>query len=437
MALQRRTELHVHMGGRLTWRDLLELGASCYEQIDWSPYQGDEDPSQLFRHALTGDANAIARFRQACVMSDADGGDFSRFILHFSFGICVMRHYARVLGQHRDLVLHLTRTDKTQGMRYVEYRAMLGLDVSDPDGFLRFHTLNAESLRDASDERTTFRYLISLPRTMPMDSYSLVRRLLSERPDLVPTIVGLDFCHVEEGHPPKHIRPLMAQLERDNAADPATSLGVVYHVGESFFDKSLESAVRWCHEAATMGARRLGHCIALGLDPAVALARREGAHETDLVNERIDQIAWDLQHAAKLREYGVFVDENELRREGQALLETSPEAYVQRPYMTQRIEDIRRRQTFVLDELARLNVVIETCPTSNLRIGGVPDPASHPIHRFLKSNVPLAVGADDPGVFDVTLADELDWITRHTDWTAKRLAKRLGDPRRFALARGV
>ena len=43
----------------------------------------------------------------------------------------------------------------------------------------------------------------------------------------------------------------------------------------------------------------------------------------------------------------------------------------------------------------------------------MPDPGHHPIHTFLKSDVPLAVCADDPGIFDVTLADEIDWVRTH------------------------
>lgn len=42
-------------------------------------------------------------------------------------------------------------------------------------------------------------------------------------------------------------------------------------------------------------------------------------------------------------------------------------------YSSTRLEDVRRRQRLVLDDLVRRGTVIECCPTSNLRIGGVPD----------------------------------------------------------------
>ena len=53
-----------------------------------------------------------------------------------------------------------------------------------------------------------------------------------------------------------------------------------------------------------------------------------------------------------------------------------------RPYDETRVEEIRLRQTFVLDCLAESGTVIETCPTSNLRIGAVPSEAAHPVHNF-------------------------------------------------------
>ena len=161
-----------------------------------------------------------------------------------------------------------------------------------------------------------------------------------------------------------------------------------------------KSAIRWCHEAAEMGARRLGHAIALGLDPEIAIARRPDAHVEERVGERLDQIAYDLNYAPALSAYGIQVNAPALRAERQTLKNRASDDLVERPYKPQRLAEIRNRQQFVLNRLARLGTVIETCPTPNLRIGGVPDPAHHPIHTFLKSDVNLAIGADDPGIFD-------------------------------------
>jgi adenosine deaminase len=115
---------------------------------------------------------------------------------------------------------------------------------------------------------------------------------------------------------------------------PDHALAGLYHVGESFTDKTIESAIRWVHEAAEAGAHRLGHAIALGVEP---------------------------------HSYGPHT-----RHE------------------------------------------IEVCPASNRRIGNIADPAAHPVHRFLATGVPTVIATDDPGLFDVTLAEELDWVCTHT-----------------------
>jgi adenosine deaminase len=190
-------------------------------------------------------------------------------------------------------------------------------------------------------------------------------------------------------------------------------LDIVYHVGESFFDKSLESAIRWCHEIAEMGAQRFGHAIALGLDPAIAIARRPQAHVWERVSERLDQLAYDLRYRLQLARYGVAVDEQALMAERKRLRAVAPGTCIERAYDEGRLAEVRKRQRFVLDRLRALGTVIECCPTSNLRIGGVPDASHHPIHRFLDSGVNVVICSDDPGIFDITLASEVEWVCTH------------------------
>ena len=179
-----------------------------------------------------------------------------------------------------------------------------------------------------------------------------------------------------------------------------------------------------------MGAERLGHATALGLDPAAAIARRPKAHEVELVSERIDQIDYDLKHCRALEACGIVVDPVTLQKERDRLRSMNLEESVGRPYDEARIEENRKRQRFVLDHLADLGTVIESCPTSNLTIGAVPDAAHHPVHRFLSSGVNLAICSDDPGIFDAPLERELDWVLDHSEMNAGALEKRLGDPLR-------
>jgi adenosine deaminase len=34
------------------------------------------------------------------------------------------------------------------------------------------------------------------------------------------------------------------------------------------------------------------------------------------------------------------------------------------------------------------------------------------VHRFIDHGVPFVVASDDPGIFDTTVRDELEWVAR-------------------------
>ena len=435
-----RCELHVHVGGCFYLGDLTDLARDLYEDVDWLPFEDNFERAfgrrpngvDLFERALSGDEEGLADLRRHYVLGHADDGDFHKFIAKFSLLSCLYRHFIK-MGRNAELVRRVAERHRAEGLDYVEYRALFPRGTEDADGFLSFHQQNARALRLSSVGDFTARYIISLPRRQPLECFELVVRLLHDSPELIETIVGLDFCDIEEGFPPKAVRPLFESLEEFNATHRERALEVVYHVGESFFDKSLESAVRWCHEAAELGARRLGHAIALGLDPETAVARKPRAHQAELVSERLDQIAYDLHHADGLSAAGVNVDADTLEKERSGLLKQPQGSEVERTYSLERLEDVRRRQEFVLTKLAELGAVVECCPTSNALIGDVTDPRDHPVHRLLDSRVGLVIGADDPGIFDSPLAAEVDWVLNHSTMDREALCRRLGDPHRFRL----
>ena len=434
-------ELHLHILGAYYAEDVLELGKEVYRQGAWDEYRYEDkyqalfgvrpDPKAIFEEALSKGDEGLELIKRWHVYAEEDGGDFARWEAKFNFFMGIWTRY-RTIGGQADVTLLQRMIDHywKQGLDYIEYRCGTGIGI---ESFLYFHRLCAHLLQEASDEHRTARYILSLQRWAPLQAYANVQRLFAEYPELVPTIVGIDFASVEQGFPPKNMRSLFRQVVKDNQQYPERTLDIVYHVGEEFFDKSVESAIRWCHEIAEMGTQRLGHAIALGLDPDVAVQRRPYAHVSESVSERLDQIDYDLRHQGELRAYNVEIDEWALLVERATLQRMQPEDQIERSYSPSRLDEIRRRQQFVLDLLAQWKTVIECCPTSNLRIGGVPDAKYHPVHRFLASNVNLVICSDDPGNFDVTLASEIDWVLQQTGMTADALFQRLGDPRRFRL----
>jgi hypothetical protein len=309
-------ELHVHVVGAFYADDALALGRAVYRDVDWhanrflETYQAlfgvHPDPIGVFDDAVRNGAASFEPLKRLHTYTETDGSDFSCFQAKFNFFICLWNHYRHQGPRAEELMLRrMIERYRSQGLDYIEYR--YGLNI-EPD-FLSFHQRCAQLLQEASDSDMAARYIIGLPRWAPLEGYALVQRLLDERPYLIPTIVGLDFAGCEEGYPPKLLRPFFAQVTKDNRAHPERALDIGYHVGESFFDKSLESAIRWCHEIAEMGARRLGHALALGLDPVITIARRPQAHVWERVSERLDQLTYDLRHRLQLAQYGVAVDE--------------------------------------------------------------------------------------------------------------------------------
>ena len=423
-------ELHTHLLGCIEPDDLLDYIA--FREFTWDQYEermqrayGVSPPLRetLDRHR-NGDPGAAAEFAEIFVFGDDDAGSFERFnakfnlLTHGTHLSAVARGDADALPLLVDEVLgYLTRVQANQagqGIGYSEQRFMIGGSVGgEAARALLDPVLHAMTAPDAP---LTNRLAISLPRWDPWPSWELAQQLA-----LGPNgqaVTAVDFCVVEEGYPPKDKREFFAAVADFNDRHPDRSLAILYHVGESYTDKSIESAIRWVQEAAELGAHRLGHAIALGVDPRV-----HGEHtRTESVEERRDQIEYDLEHSDALARHSVPIDRAALADELVRLASREPGGLVTYSYDTDRLDEIRGRQDFAMERVRAAGAVVEVCPTSNRRIGGISDPSHHPVHRFLERGLPFVVSSDDPGILGVTLDDELDWVaaTAGLDFDARR-----------------
>jgi len=57
-------------------------------------------------------------------------------------------------------------------------------------------------------------------------------------------------------------------------------------------------------------------------------------------------------------------------------------------------------------ELVERRIVLDVCPTSNLRLGGVPSLAAHPLGALHAAGVLCSIGTDDPAMFGTDLSRE-------------------------------
>lgn len=60
----------------------------------------------------------------------------------------------------------------------------------------------------------------------------------------------------------------------------------------------------------------------------------------------------------------------------------------------------------LLSELARRNIPLECCLSSNVALGVVASVESHPLPAFIAAGIPVTLSSDDPGFFATSLANE-------------------------------
>lgn len=412
-------ELHVHLYGNIRWDDYLRYVES--RDTDWTFYEqsferafGRKAPVRdiLERHR-DGDPQAARDFRDLFVFSDVDAGSFERFQAKFNLlinGSEFLRMHLRddpypsLRAEMCEFARAILAAQRREGLGYVEQRA---LSTFAPDKCRYLYEGLLELYQRETGPDLIPRLAVSLPREDPWPQWEVTRELALG--PLGESLTGVDFCFVEEGHPPKEKADFFAAVHEFNSAHPERALSILYHVGESFSDKSLESAVRWVQETAENGAHRLGHAIALGVEPECY-----GPHERrETVAERRDQLAYDLAHAEELRRHGVTVDADAIARELDELRGAPSDQVLAQHYDAERLEQVRRRQDYAMERVRATGAVIEVCPTSNRRIGDIDDPEHHPVHRFLEHGLPVVVASDDPGIFDTTLESEIEWVARH------------------------
>jgi hypothetical protein len=396
-------ELHAHLYGSVPAEAVLRHVAEEYDRVQWDWYEefyedtfGSRPPTrELVERFRAGDHSVVPAFREVYVLGDGDAGVFAHFSAR---GRLVWASDDGTPGRRDQVALGFLAAVRSglarEGVAYAELRCQPSTVL--PAAFAQ------------PQAGPVLRMAVSLDRDDPWPGWEQVQDILLGPHG--PAVTAIDFCGIEEGHPPQDMADFFAAVHEFNDRHAGRAVAILHHVGESFTDKSLESAIRWVQEAAELGAHRLGHAIALGIDPA-----RFGPHtRTETVRERRDQIAYDLAHQPGLRAAGVPVDRDGLRRVLDGLRARPAGEVLEVVYDEARLAEVRRRQDYAIARVRATGAVVEVCPTSNRRIGGISDPAHHPVHRFLAAGLPVVVGADDPGVFGVTLAGELDWVCEVT-----------------------
>lgn len=290
----------------------------------------------------------------------------------------------------------------SEGILYSEYRLMYSPFATEID--YQEKTIAAckgFSLAEKNHPGHTAKLVLSLHRDNNYGQAYLWLKWLMEKVDIVKThLVGIDFCAMEEGHPPKNKASFFRQVLDDNLRKPETALSILYHVGESFQDKTPDSAVRWVIEAAEYGAHRLGHCIALGVPPEFFL----GQKRNESIDERRDHLDFLLARYEEISNFGSLPEREKLETERSEI--ESKTQIEELLYTKKEIETLRTLQEYGMNRLKDLGTVVETCPTSNLLIGMLKKKEFLPVRRFSESGLNITISTDDPGILQTSLKKE-------------------------------
>jgi adenosine deaminase len=77
----------------------------------------------------------------------------------------------------------------------------------------------------------------------------------------------------------------------------------------------------------------------------------------------------------------------------------------------------------LMDALRDRKILLEMCPTSNRITSAWPDLKTHPLKKCLDHGIPVSINTDDPGMFGITLGDEVEIAKKMVGLTNEEVAR--------------
>ena len=392
-------EHHLHLYGCLTAEDVLVLGRDRWQARE----------QQLQRYAVQHGkvCGTVPPYRQ--FWSADDGLEQLRCYYEIDRAVSFAQFQAKfdlliaLFPLRRDdffIWQHVLTKHRQAGLRYAEYRCIYPWQLRDPHAYLR--RVNDIMAQHEAESGGSFQPRLALSISRPLEEaqaqYRALRAMLDA--DALPHITAIDMCGFEEDYPPVLYRQLFAEIGRDNSTRQK-KLAILLHVGESFQNLSMHSAIRRVLQAHIYGVHRLGHAIALG----IGSENLRGMRVQETTQERLAHLHWLLhEEGRELRAFGYAYDERALKHEQAQLREG--EAVRRCYYDSEVLDEVRCLQTAALRWAKAKGVRIEACPTSNLRLGKVRALCWHPLHRFSQHQLAVTLASDDPGIFASNLQQE-------------------------------
>lgn len=113
-----------------------------------------------------------------------------------------------------------------------------------------------------------------------------------------------------------------------------------------------------------------------------------------------------MESYSEITSFGPYYPKEELELKRKEL-KTKPDSEILKIHFDEtQSQYLHTFQNYVMSKIAKTDVVIECCPSSNLYIGMLESHIDHPITRFLQNDIKLTIGSDDPGLFGTTMPEE-------------------------------
>ena len=393
-----KTEAHLHLYGCLSAEDLWTIGKDRYQKLSTRMEWFAKEYELVFKQSPDwrswwDSENGFDDFKKAFLFTKP--GPFPEFQAKFNLLIALNPPTPGEYGLIKSVLAGHQSPGGTK-----EYRTFLPMYLSETDREAYLQGL-LEEVR--SQTSTAFQPLIalSLVRTPEVcePAYLWLQHFCERHPWTVSYLTGIDFCASEHGHPPKLKRELIRRFYDENAKN-SRPWHVLYHVGEMWDQISLASAARWVVESCQYGVKRVGHGMALGVEPAVLL----GQSTIEPIGEFRDHLAWLETNKNLLNDFGYTTKDREWwKLQGEAATQND---LVTWSWSAEHCEHLRHFQNALLRMTQIYQPLLEVCVTSNMRIGSLRTFADHPLKRFLAHDLQVCASTDDPGIFEIDLMSE-------------------------------
>jgi len=399
-------DLHVHLYGSLTAEDLYYLHSRNTPRWNYfidsykNTYNKIPDTENLFKYKTNADQKNSKTLLDEYYYF-LEPGDFQKFQTSFDLVIALSSTEPEELC---EMVRRIA--SRTEG--YSEFRMMFAPGISEIQYSEKVtaicETMSSENKFRPAD--SPLRLAMSLHREsgLYLKEYEILKSLQSRNESVRKELTGIDFCAKEEGFPPREKSDFVERVISDNKKYPDSSLAVLYHVGESYTDKTPESAARWVLESALMGCHRLGHAVALGIDPGYCRGP-----VSEIRKERVDHIRFLFDHCEELQAFGYPFDSDQLNAELKNL-EKNNQNEISVMYGDEECAKVRIFQDWAMALIKEKGTVIEVCPTSNIRIANLKKITALPVWRFLERELKIVIGSDDPGILKTDILHEYSLI---------------------------